>query len=49
MMYSLTLSEEELNLVGNALAQLPYGQVVSLIVNIHRQVTEQTEKSEESD
>ena len=41
--YKLTLTEEQVNIVLNALAMRPYFEVTELITEIHQQVTEQQE------
>ena len=40
---TLKLKQDELNIVINALVQRPYGEVVNLLNNIHKQTTEKKE------
>lgn len=43
----LYLSEPEINLVGAALAELPYKQVNGLLMKIQRQITDQIKKEQQ--
>lgn len=45
--YNLQLTEQELNIVYNALLQRPYGEVAALIVNIQKQITQTNEEKNE--
>lgn len=47
MKYTLELSEQELNVILQSLAQMPYLQVVELIGKIHAQVKPQLPVSNE--
>lgn len=38
----LELTEQEINIVGKALALMPYGEVASLVNNLQNQINEQT-------
>lgn len=42
MTYKLEFTEAELRIVGSALANMPYGQVVNLIYKIDSQVAKQS-------
>lgn len=39
--YTVTLTQQELQIVGQALAQLPYNQVAPLMAKLQQQVDEQ--------
>ena len=45
--FTITLNEEKLNVVGRALALLPYGEVVSTVQEINKQISEQPLDKEE--
>lgn len=45
-MYALKFNENDLNVVVNALANLPYGQVFGLIDSIQKQVQQQQRPAE---
>lgn len=45
-MYALKFNENDLNVVVNALANLPYGQVYGLIDSIQKQVQQQQMSAE---
>ena len=45
-MFEITLNEEDLKMLDNALVQLPYYQVAELITKINQQILEQIEESQ---
>lgn len=44
--YSITLEENEVIIVSEALARMPYVQVAKLIANLQKQIVSQQEKTE---
>lgn len=48
-MFTITLTEQELSLIGNALGNLPFNQVFQLITKIQSQVEKKVGKPKKSD
>lgn len=46
MNYTITLSEQEINLVGAALGKLPFEAVASLVAKLQQQVNDQQKVDE---
>lgn len=47
MEFNIKLTEQEVNLIGNALGQMPYAAVAQLVANITNQVQAQVKKKDE--
>lgn len=49
MEFTITLSENEVNLVGAALGKMPFESVAGLIGSIQKQINEQIPKEEKAE
>lgn len=45
--YTLTVSERDVGIIGNALSQRPYHEVFEIISRLNVQLTEQTKASDD--